>query len=246
VTVDHRRIASFIAALAIVSAAIFVLHPAAIAQDPAYHSFTDQRELLPGVPNTLNVLSNAGFALVGIAWLFLRARHAESAAEVAFFAGAFATAAGSAYYHLHPDNARLVFDRLGMSIAFMALLALIVRDRLTPRWNAEILFGLECFGIGSVLLWKWTGDLRLYGVTQFFPLLAMPVLLLAFPGRLNNGRWLWVSAAAYVAAKPFEFFDPMIAGIVSGHTIKHLLAALSMGCVLEWLRQPSEASTTRP
>lgn len=246
-TVDERRIASFIAVLALVSAAVFVAHPAPVAQNPSYHSFTDQRTLLAGVPNTLNVVSNAAFAAVGLAWLLSIARghRARGVAEVAFFAGVFATAAGSSYYHLHPNDARLVFDRLGMAIAFMALLALVVEDRLTPRWNVEVLFALQCFGIGSVLLWMWTGDLRLYGVTQFFPLLAMPVLLVTFRSTRRDGRWLWASAAAYVLAKPFEMFDPMLGGVVSGHTIKHLLAAVSMLFVLQWLRSGDGISGTR-
>ena len=47
------------------------------------------------------------------------------------FEGVALTALGSGYYHLAPDNARLVWDRLPMTIGFMGLLAAVLAERVS-------------------------------------------------------------------------------------------------------------------
>ena len=96
-----------------------------IAQNQAYHDFADRGQFL-GIPNFFAVISNIPFLLVGIAGL----RYCRSSlllsyrlAWVIFFAGVAIISAGSAWYHLNPNNDALVWDRLPMTIAFMGLLA---------------------------------------------------------------------------------------------------------------------------
>ncbi|MCP4048855.1 MAG: ceramidase, partial [Gammaproteobacteria bacterium] len=109
---------------------ILMLEP--IAQDPAYHQFADQRTIL-GVPNFWNVVSNLPFLITGVMGLFslyhaggIKFLTEIKPAYILFFAGIALVCFGSAYYHLWPDNETLVWDRLPMALAFMALFAVII------------------------------------------------------------------------------------------------------------------------
>ena len=212
-----RRMALVLGGFAAAVVIVFVAHPAPYRQPQAYHHFADTRSWWH-IPNTLNVLSNATFLLA-----LRRPRH--SVAEVTFFLGVFMTAFGSAYYHWNPSNATLPWDRLGMAIAFMALLAILIRAPLA--WLAAFV----AFGIASVIVSGVYDDLRLYGVAQYFPVL---VLLVMIEG------WLWAAGAAYAIAKVCELYDRQIFdtlhGTVSGHTLKHLFAAAGIYFIWRWLR----------
>jgi hypothetical protein len=89
--------------------------------------------------------------------------------------------------------------------------------------GAILLWPLTAIGVLSVLLWRWTGDLRLYVWVQFLPCLALPTIFLLFPPKYS-GTFCWLIAAAlYAIPKLFEFYDSAIysAGSnLSGHTLK--------------------------
>lgn len=135
-----------------------------IPQDPAYHNFADRRRFL-GIPNALNVLSNAPFVLVGaLGWtLLLRQGRPradgpltapwERAAFLILFAGVGLTGFGSAYYHLAPGNVTLFWDRLPMTIVFMSLFALIIGERISLTAGQRLLPVLLLVGAGSVVYW---------------------------------------------------------------------------------------------
>jgi hypothetical protein len=213
-----------------------------------YMAFADGRALL-GVPNGCNVLSNAAFALVGAAGLWLVAgRQAalrdprERAPWLVFFIGVTMTGLGSAWFHLAPSIDSLVWDRLPMAVAFTALLSALVAERIDPRVGAALLWPIVLVGVASVAAW-WVseragaGDLRLYLVVQFYPLLAVPLVLVLFPARYSGGLH-WVSAlCCYAAAKVAEVLDEGIfrlGTILSGHTVKHLLAAAGIAALV-WM-----------
>lgn len=220
------RVVIFLACFAAAIALAFIVYPHGYPQDVRYHQFADTRTW-GGIPNTLNVVSNLGFLAVALWGAAARPRRSASI----FIAGTFLTSIGSAYYHLHPSNATLPWDRLGMAIAFMALLAILVERRITSRAPLVWLIALELFGIAAVIVSGVYDDLRLYGVAQYFPIL---VLLFLIEG------WLWAAAAAYAVAKLCEMFDARIFhalhGTVSGHTLKHLFAALGIYFIWRWLR----------
>jgi hypothetical protein len=162
----------------------------------------------------------------------------------ALFAGTALTGLGSAYYHLAPDNARLVWDRLPMTVGFMGLLTAIVTERLSPVMGRRVFALLLAIGGGSVAYWHWSelrgaGDLRPYLLVQFGSLLVVLLLLLLYRGRYAGTGYLFAGLVAYGAAKGFEMADHAILALghlVSGHTLKHLAAAGAVACVVAMLR----------
>jgi hypothetical protein len=242
------------------AAAIGLWSQRPLPQPMSYHNFADDRTLL-GVPNCLNVLSNVPFVAVGVwgLWQVLRSKEgpagrfldpAERWPFVLFFAGIGLTGFGSAYYHLHPDNDRLVWDRLPMTVAFMALFAAVLAERLDVKLGIRLLVPLVALGIASVLYWHWTerqgrGDLRPYYFVQFYPMLALPLMLLLFPPRYTRTGDLFLALGWYVLAKVCEHAGDApiyeLGHCVSGHTLKHLTAAAGAYWILRMLRKRQSA-----
>jgi hypothetical protein len=233
-----------------------------IPQDPAFHLFADSRAWL-GVSNFMDVISNAGFTVVGVAGLVTvlgrggRAVFVETWHRLphgVFFFGVAMVGAGSAYYHLAPNNDTLFWDRLPMTVAFMALFAAVIADRVHARVGVNgLLPVLIAAGVLSLLYWDWTesldrGDLRFYALVQFFPIVALPVVCVLFPGaRHTGGRYLIQVVGWYLLAKVLEHADAEVfgwfGGTVSGHTLKHLAATVATFVVL---RMVVAGKTPRP
>lgn len=214
-----------------------------IPQDPAYHQFADQRSWF-GIPRAMDVLSNAGFLWVGVLGLLRRSGYPERLrASLALFWSALAlTGLGSAYYHLAPDDPRLFWDRLPMTLAFLAVFGAVLQDRF--RWGLWVQVPLLAFGLGSLWFWKATGDLSLYILVQVLPALLLPLLCILEPRAALSCRPLAFCLLGYGLAKAAEFADRPIfeaTGWLSGHTLKHLLAALGAAFLLSWGRRPSAA-----
>jgi len=208
-----------------------------IAQDPAYHRFVDIRAIA-GLPNFWDVVSNLGFLLVGVYGLSKLPQLASPVlrpAYLTFCLGVIGVAFGSGYYHFSPSTPTLVWDRLPMAIAFMALFFAVLVDRVPWKGGERLLWPLVIVGVGSVVYWGWSetqgrGDLRPYAVVQFLPLLLMPLMLLLYRGSRRCEPWLWGTFGAYMLAKLTEFYDAAIYQAIglSGHTIKHLLSAVAV------------------
>jgi hypothetical protein len=214
-----------------VSLAGLLLLPS-IPQDQGYHQFADDRTLF-GIPNFWNVVSNVPFVLVGAAGL---RQFRKDAAIVVLFLGILLTGFGSSYYHWNPNDRTLFWDRLPMTLAFSAILALTIEERVSARIGAILLWPLLAIGLFSLLLWRWTDDLRLYGWVQFFPCVAVVLLFLLYPPKYTAAYYWILAGALYAVAKLFEFFDRAVfsAGhLLSGHTLKHLAAAAACFMVLQ-------------
>ncbi|MGC1951972.1 MAG: ceramidase domain-containing protein [Gammaproteobacteria bacterium] len=246
------RIAVILAVAIAALGIAFVVPP--MAQDPIYHDFADQRGFW-GIPNFSDVVSNAPFLLVGgfgLAALFGRSARRESRPDLltlpfaVYFAAVGLVALGSTYYHQDPSNETLFWDRVPMSIAFMALFAAIIIDRIDEKAGRILLPVLIVLGIASVVYWHLTertgnGDLRLYALVQFFPMLAVPLICLLFPPRRLDCRYLVPMFLLYGAAKVFEHFDDQIfmllGPFISGHSLKHLFAAMAALMALPMLNK---------
>lgn len=253
----YRRRLLILAGLAVASLLALACLPP-LPQSLAYHRFADDRAFF-GVPNLLNVVSNLPFLFVGVSglWFCFCQRNltrrafldpAERWPFALFFLGVGLTAFGSSYYHLRPDNERLLWDRLPMAVAFMALFAAVLGERIAVRFGLCLLIPLVVLGLGSVLYWHWSerqgrGDLRPYYFVQFYPMLGLPFLLLFFPPRYTRTSDYFVALAWYMLAKVCEHpGDTMIYEMghwISGHTLKHLAAAAGAYWILHMLRHRS-------
>lgn len=219
----------------LLSILLMLLH-GPIHQLPHYHDFADRRALA-GLPNAADVLSNAGFLIVGLwGWLTLWPvrRHPALAPGWSgyqlFLLALILTAAGSGYYHLAPDNVRLLWDRLPIAIACVALLGAVHNETAVEgamRFNMGLLTAIATF---SVAWWYWTGengDLRPYLLLQGLPVVLIPIWQWIRPAPRADRLAFGAAILLYVAAKIAELNDHRIlaaCGWISGHTVKHLLA----------------------
>ena len=154
---------------------------------------------------------------------------------VVFFVGILLTGFGSAYYHWNPNNDTLVWDRLPMTISFMAFFSALVAERVSERAGNWLLWPLLVLGLASVAYWHSTDDLRLYALVQFGPMLVIPVILATRPARYLRTRDVVIVLGWYVAAKILEQADGLVYswnGVVSGHALKHFSAAAAGAWVL--------------
>jgi hypothetical protein len=221
-------------------------------QDPTSFALADQRTFL-GLPNALNVLSNLPFLGVGL-WGLREAPRVERPARSAyqaFFAAATLVTLGSSYFHLAPSTWSLVWDRLPLAAAFMALLTAMIAERYSAQLAGRLLTPLVILGPLTVVYWYWTtlqghGDLLPYGLVQYGSLTAIVGLLARYPHKAPGTRYLVLGLLSYVVAKGFELADHQIfalGNIVSGHTVKHLAAAAADPLPSNWrLEQPGADS----
>ena len=132
-----------------------------------------------------------------------------------------------------------------MTVVFMAFFSVIIGEHISPRTGQLLLYPLLAIGVASIVYWQVSeeagrGDLRLYLIVQFLPMMLIPLILLSFPSRLSRVRLIWGVLGAYALAKFFELGDEWVysfSQIISGHTLKHLAAALGMYMLLVAIRQ---------
>lgn len=218
-SIDPPQRSKILILAASIAVVIFLIFAPPLRQNLSYHDFADRRAIL-GIPNFWDVISNLLFLVVGLMGLI---RFRDLASRILFL-GVFFTAFGSAYYHLAPDNARLFWDRLPMTIAFMALFALAIKRR-------ALVIPFVLFGIVSVVWWRVTDNLWLYGLVQFGTMAALLVIAI----RREPG--LWPVFIFYGLSKVTEHFDKQIYSVspLSGHTIKHLLAGVAAWYIYRWI-----------
>jgi hypothetical protein len=222
-----------------------------IAQLPRYHDFAD-RSVLMGLPHAADVLSNLGFGLVAL-WGLVRLWPMQGAGRHGyrlFLLGLLLTAAGSALYHVAPDNARLVWDRIPIALACAGLLAAVRAECLGKPGSLADSVLLGIFAVLSVGWWYVTeqdgaGDLRPYLLLQCLPLVLVPMWQIIYGAPRRDKAAFGCALALYVLAKWAELNDHALLdalGVVSGHTIKHLLAtaaaAVLVGRLVERQRAP--------
>ena len=256
----QARTRHFLAFTALTALAAFLLP--AMPQPLAYHDFADHRAM-HGIANFLDVASNVAFVLAGLAGCLVVLRRgtvfelqAERWPYALFFVGIVLTGLGSAYYHLVPDNERLFWDRLPMTIAFMSLVATQVVDRINARKGLALLLPLLLIGAAAVFYWRATeragaGNVTPYAVLQGYSVVVLLLLAWLRPSRYTRANDVYWVFAGYMAAKVFETFDRQfysIGHVASGHTLKHVAAAVAalVVCRMLYLRElQPEAAVVR-
>lgn len=238
---ENKKLGSIVIILASALGLLFILSLDPIAQNIEYHNFIDQRTYA-GVSNFWNVISNLPFLLVGGMGIYsiYYSQNIKFITEIKiaytlFYLGVSIIAIGSTYYHLTPSNESLAWDRIPMTIAFMSLFSIIIAEFISPYIGRIILWPLILFGVYSIYYWHNIGDLRLYILVQFLPIIVIPLMLLFFKATFTKTSGYWLLLLAYVVAKVLEHYDSQIYNmfvIVSGHSIKHVIAALGVYLLL--------------
>lgn len=224
----------------------------AIPQDLNYHNFADTRPLL-GLANFGDTYSNIGFLIVGIWGIHVTVKKGSLLSGrlmkipfLVFFIGVTLVCFGSGYYHDGPNSERLLWDRLPMTIAFMALFTAFIADRISLK--AGVLYCLPILlilGFASLIYWVYSeslgqGDLRFYGLVQFYPMIAIPLICYLFPkNKYTGGGYLIWIIFWYAMAKILEHFDAEVFALlgetISGHSLKHIAASLATYMALKMM-----------
>lgn len=236
-----------IALITLLALSAYLILTQPVAQDLSYHSFADQNMYF-NIANTCNVLSNLPFLLVGIYGLRLFLlnnslcdNHIKLNYQL-FFIGLMITSFGSGFYHYTPNNLTLIIDRFGIAISFMALFTAYLGEYINVKQGRMLLWPLIALSILSVVYWGVSeqygqGDLRLYALVQIIPMLLLPIIFICKKWRYSHQKYCFVLIIVYVLAKLVEHFDQQIfnaLAFISGHSIKHLLAAFA-GFWVCWL-----------
>lgn len=233
----------------------------AIPQPLSYHEFADCRTFF-GITNFFNVLSNLPFLIGGALGMYLiwngGGRFIDSREQLpylVFFLGAFLTCFGSAYYHADPDNPRLVWDRLPMTLGFAGLVSAAIAERVDLKLGLRSLWPLLLLGVVTVIFWYATerrgaGNLVPYAAYQTWSIVVIVLLIVAWPAtRYTRGGLLAWAAVWYGLAKVFETFDlqvyRLLGGTLSGHTIKHVLASFAVFAIVRQLRLREPVGVTQ-
>ncbi|HEY3073617.1 MAG TPA: ceramidase domain-containing protein [Burkholderiales bacterium] len=222
-----------------------------IPEPRAFRELVDDRTLF-GVANFWNVVSNVPFLFVGVWGLYVIARGRPGAfvypeekwPYVVCFLAVALIAIGSTYYHLAPIEDRLMWDRLPIGLGFMALLSAVIAERIGVKAGLRALGPLLLAGVASVLYWRWSGqrgaeNILPYALVQYGAIAAIVAIAALFPSRYTRGADVLIAVAIYAIAKLVEVLDSQIYAlghVVSGHTVKHLLAALAVWWLLRMLQ----------
>ncbi|KTD69059.1 MULTISPECIES: ceramidase domain-containing protein [Legionella] len=235
----------------VVTLALSLVPP--FAQALSYHDFADQRTLFY-MSNFSDVMSNLAFIFVGylglkaIYWLSKTPGELTAEAKWAYllgFVGTILTGLGSAYYHLHPNNATLFWDRIPMGILLMSFFAAIFIEQVHRSIGFYLLVPFIVIAALCTLQWelseRWGhGDMRLYLWSQGYPLIMILFILLFFPSPYRRNYSLTICFILFGLAKLMEGLDKIIYHatdqIISGHTLKHLLAAAAVYALVYYIK----------
>jgi len=217
-----------------------------IPQSTAYHHFVDTRMFF-GVPNFFGVSSNIFFIIVGSLGLkqIYLSKPLERWPYFILFISVIFVSFGSSYYHLDPNNQTLFWDRLPIIIVAMAYFSAIFMERVNPKLGLYLLLPMMILGAGCVMQWEHSeliglGDLRFYVWSQFYPIAMILLMLLLYPPKYTGGYYIFASLGWYAIAKICEIFDhgiyELTHQIISGHTLKHIIAAIGLYFIVLYLK----------
>jgi hypothetical protein len=220
-----------------------------IPQDLSYHLFADEA-LIGGIPHFFDVVSNFIFIIVGMLGFHESFKQKSLMARkswMIFFLSIFLIGPGSAYYHWNPNNQTLVWDRLPMGAGFMVLYLILMIEHINLKLEKYLLPSL-IMGLGSVIIWAIWDDLRIYFWIQFSSFLCIPIILLSFKSYYNLKSGYYFCLLFYFLAKLTETFDKQIFFItnqlVSGHTLKHLLAGIGLWFLVWMIKNRAPANSS--
>jgi hypothetical protein len=241
----HRGALLIVFTILCLATLLYLTHP--LAQDPAYNVFADQRSFLD-VPNFLNVTSNLALIIVSILGILechkpkpVFQERSERWMFMLFFIAVGLTGIGSAFYHLQPADARLVWDRLPITLVFTTFLTAMISDRLDHKAALWLVVPISALGLASVFYWYAANDLRLYGFVVLFPIILIPLIMWLYPTIYTHSYLILEAIAWVIMSRIAEIYDYQIYAltfhIISGHTLKHLFSAFGVYLILRYLQK---------
>ena len=214
-----------------------------IEQTQSYHNFADNR-IFFGIPNFFDTVSNLLFFFVGMTGAWFVYKNVKKEARYSWltlFTGVTLVSFGSGYYHWNPNDATLVWDRLPINMGFMGLFSAVLTEFINPKLEKFMLVPAVVLGALSVLYWHFTDDLRFYFYLQAVTILAITAVIFMYEERFTLRRYLLYTFGLYLLSKIAEFSDRTIYSatnnLLSGHTLKHVLAALAVFSVYLMLKR---------
>ena len=208
---------------------VWMMSLSKITQNPIYHNFADKSTIL-GIPHFFDVLTNIFFLVIGVLGLQEHQKNNFRLSKLALIIGVLLVAPGSAYYHLMPNNERLLWDRLPMVIGFCSLTTWLLVEYFKIQKEKLLLLILNLIGLSSLAVWVSTDDLRFYYWVQLSPVLLLLYMAIFKRSMFKNANLVFGAFAFYVGAKLTETYDIQIFNELSfsGHSIKHILAAIAV------------------
>ncbi|CAJ2675212.1 unnamed protein product [Trifolium pratense] len=215
----------------------FFLFSPKIPRSPNYHQFADMRNLL-GVPNTLNVITNFPFLVVGVLGLILAleggfftiSSQAEISTWILFYAGILGVAFGSVYYHMKPDNNRVLWDTLPMMVAYSSLFSSLVVERIGQRIGLGCMCALLFAAFTCIVYERIYDDIRLCLMFQLILPLAIAAVAYMYPSNYTHSTYWFSSIGIYLLAKLEAVSDKKLYRannyVISGHSLEHVCLAL--------------------
>lgn len=223
----------------------------ALAQSTHYHAFADTRTFW-GLPYAMDVLSNLPLLIAGLAmaWQLQRCGLRMALPWPIWWwllalavLGFVLTALASSLYHVRPDDAGVLWDRLAMSLIFAAVIGLAF-GQIAHAWAAASMALVTLVAaITALLVWRANGNFSPWIVVQAGGMLLLLAAGLAhkrIPSTLHVPHLpLLALIGCYALAKLAEWGDHAIfelsSGLLSGHSLKHILAALAAWPLLQML-----------
>ena len=220
---------------------VLAIYFSPIKQSRNFYDYADQSVLL-GIPHFWDVISNLGFLVVGIIGLIEHKRKSlalvpsMSFAYQLFFIGLIGAFLGSSFYHWVPGAFSLMIDRIPITVCFISLYCIIIAEYLSPKLGKAMLFPMLAYGVVSVIYWYMTdittgrGDMAPYVLVQLLPIIHIPLIVWLYPNKYYPTRNYLYALVLYVVCKWAESNDDelhAITSLLSGHTIKHILAAVA-------------------
>jgi hypothetical protein len=246
IAMNVRRSLAWAAVTAAVAGVVVAIVAGPIVRGGEFHRYADDRGWL-GIPNAGDVLSNLAFVVVA-AWsaLQLRLRGARIAPRLAWAAcaGVAAIGVGSAVYHAAPGDATLVFDWGPIVVTLALITSAVIVDRIGARAGAFAAVVAPLAAAGAVAWW-WAsggtagGDMAPYVAIQAVGIALPPILAIATPGAIEL-RDLLCAVAGFALARLLASYDAdaLDAIGISGHSLKHVAAAIAAGFALRALTAP--------
>jgi hypothetical protein len=204
-----------------------------LSQPASYHHFADERSL-DSLHNVADVLSNLVILAAGILNLGWVGRHASR--QPAQFPGMLVaaiglvlTAFGSAWYHMAPTDATLVWDRFPMTIVFAGILAMLWTSAAGQRVGWVQMLIMVAVSLATIGYWLAFNSLWPYAILQFGGLAVIVGMTLA---RKVDGVFAWTLVIVfYGIAKIFESLDWQVWDlshhVIAGHALKHVASGLA-------------------